>query len=249
MRKLFCAVLLCVVLSATAQTNYIALSNLQQTNSGYIGVYSGESLTAGFATDAYPVTNFLVSLSLFSGGNGTLVLSLYSGSASSPSNQLAVLSESSYPNYPAAGLITYTNPPGVSLAANTTYWIFATSTNTQTASAYNWNNTESTAADPGSIWQLGAAKIVFFGSEATANVQFSITIPVPPTPPLSIFQPVMITFPNPGFPFVLQQNTNLISTNWVTATGAIQLSTVTNTQNVFLVTPADRQMYFRLSVP
>jgi hypothetical protein len=241
--------LLCVVLTAAGQTNYIALSNLQQTNSGYTSVYSQEALAAAFTTDAYPVTNFLVSLSLFSGGKGTLVLSLYNGSANSPSNELAVLSEMSYPNSPGAGIITYTNPPGVSLAANTTYWIFATSTNTQSDSAYNWNSTESTVADPGSIWQLGMTEAIFFGSYPTANVQFSITIPVPPAPPLSIFQPVMITFPNAGFPFVLQQNTNLTSTNWVTATGAIQLGTVTNSQNVFLVPPAERQMFFRLSVP
>ena len=245
MKKLFCAVLLCVALSAAGQTNYVALSNLQQTNSGYTILYSQESLAASFTTDAYPVTNFLFSISLFSGGSGALVLSLYNDTGG-PSNKLAVLSGN---NFPGAGITTYTNSAGVSLAANTKYWILATSTNTQTSSAYNWNDTGSTAADPGSIWQLGGAEALFFGSVPVANLQFSITIQAPPPPPLSIFQPVMITFPNNGFPFVLEQNTNLTSTNWVTATGAIQLSTVTNTQDVFLIPPADRQMYFRLSVP
>jgi hypothetical protein len=244
MRKLFCGTFLCVALSAAAQTNYIALSNLQQTNGGYYGAFTGQGLAASFTTDAYPVTNFLFSISLFSGGNGTLALSLYNDNGG-PSNKLGVLSGNINPG---AGITTYTNPPGVGLAANAKYWVLATSTNAQT-SAYNWNITQSTAADPGSIWQLDGAEAVFFGSVSIPNLQFNITIPVPPAPPLSIFQPVIITFPYAGFPFVLQQNTNLTSTNWVYATGAIQLSTVSNSANVFLVPPADRQMYFRLSVP
>jgi hypothetical protein len=245
MRTLLCGAFLCVALSAAAQTNYIALSNLQQTNSSYLSVYSEEFLAASFTTDGYSVTNFIASISLFSGGSGALVLSLYNDN-NGPSNKLAVLSGN---NYPGAGITTYTNLAGVSLAANTKYWIVASSTNTQTGSAYNWNATQSTAADPGSIWQLDGAEAFFFGSVPIANLQFNITIPAPPVPPLSIFQPVMITFPNDGFPFVLQQNTNLTSPNWVTATGAVQLSTVANNQIVFLVPPADRQMFFRLSLP
>lgn len=71
--------------------------------------------------------------------------------------------------------------------------------------------------------------------------------PVPPA--LAIFQPIALTFPVSGFPFILQQNSGLATTNWVAATNAIQIATVNTNQTVFLIPPNGGQMFYRLHLP
>jgi len=51
-----------------------------------------------------------------------------------------------------------------------------------------------------------------------------------------------------GFPFALQQNSSLATTNWVSVTNAI-LSGVSGNQTVFIVPPSGRQLFYRLTLP
>ena len=75
--------------------------------------------------------------------------------------------------------------------------------------------------------------------------QFSVTVTDPQPPALSISQPIVLVFPTNGFPFVLQENANLDTTNWAPVTNVI-LSGVISNQTVFIV-PSTGKMFFRLS--
>jgi hypothetical protein len=235
---------------ATAQTAYTPISNVTQPFVSAVGVFLNEEGAVSFITGSTP--NFLVSVSVFLGlpGDGSFALFLYNDAAGSPGSSLATLSGNSYPASDAVS--TFTNSSPLLLAADTTYWIVASSPGS-VGMFYNWLWTSSTNLDAGSIWQLDASK---YGSSGNWNalsggqLQFSVTVAPAELPAISIFQPAVLTYPAlPGVPLVLQQSSALPGTNWVTATNAIQLATVNTNQAVFIVPSSGQQMFFRLGVP
>jgi hypothetical protein len=184
----------------------------------------------------------------FSGtGQQPFYLSLYSDSGGSPGSKLVSLSGNNFPQ--ALALYAYTTTTPVMLSANTTYWLVGSS-RLSVAPDYSWIDTASTNLDAGTVWQLGVTKYNA-GSGWTVNpgvyLQFSATVVSTNLPPISIYQPVVLTFP--AYPYsLLQQNSDPATTNWMTATNAIQLTTMNTNQTVFMVPPSAQRMFFRLSV-
>ena len=253
MRNLIC--LGCFWLGATvalAQTKYTPISNLNQpTPTGYSGVFNAQSLAASFTTGN--TTSYLagvsVSLAGTGGFGGHFVLGLYSDAGGSPGSSLATLSGNPTPR--SAGIYTYTNLATLALAPATTYWIVASSPDATSLAVFDWNFLSTAALDAGSFWTIGSGKYTAYGVWTASGFyqQFSVTVTNPVPPAISIMQPVMLTFPVSGFPFVLQQSASLAGTNWVAATNAIQMATVNANQTVFLAPPAWQQMFYRLSLP
>jgi len=90
--------------------------------------------------------------------------------------------------------------------------------------------TPSNALEAGSFWSLGMANSDG-GSGWVADENyflFSVTVADPILPAISISQPVLLIFPSTDFPFVLQQTSNLATSNWVTVTNAILSGVLSN---------------------
>ncbi|HEY1718880.1 MAG TPA: choice-of-anchor R domain-containing protein [Verrucomicrobiae bacterium] len=256
----FC-IFLCTAMTMLAQTNYIAISNLNQSEDNSAGAGGSGQVAVSFTTDT--TTNFLLSVSVslgkFFAPEGTSIgpinLSLYSDAAGSPGGYLATLSGNSYPTN--AGIYTYTGL--YLLTSNTTYWLVASSPETRGGvgdAFYPWIATYSTSLDSGSTWALGKSKEGYNGGWTILNdganlyLEFSVTVTPVVThlspPLLSIFQPIVLNYTNYGTPFVLQQNSDLATTNWVNVTNAI-LSGIISNQVVFIVSPTGQQMFYRLN--
>lgn len=244
----FCA-FLCAVTSGLAQTTYTPVSNLNQVPAGNNGVWNAQSLAASFTTGS--LTSYLAGVTLgmkfANGSGGHFSVSVYSDAGGSPGSLLRTLSGNSSPTN--TGAYIYTNNSELALSINTTYWIVASSSDATSANAFQWFYTGA-SLDSGSFWTMGGGKYnngsgwngFFSGGYQT----FSVTVTNPIPPAISLFQPAILTFPNPGFPLVLQQNTNVATTNWVAATNAIQLSVANTNQIVFIVQPNGQQMFYRL---
>jgi hypothetical protein len=230
-----------------AQATYIPFSNVNQVPAGNNGVWNAQTLAASFNTGS--VTSYLASVSLgmksANGIGGHFSVSIYNDTGSSPGNLLVTLSGNSTPT--TTGLYIYTNSSVLALSANSTYWIVASSADAVGTNAFEWFYTF-TGPDAGSFWTTGISKYNSgSGWNASGVIQmFSVTVTNPIPPEISLFQPLILTYPNPGFPLVLQQNTNLATTNWVAVTNVIQLKTVDTNQAVFIVQPNGQQMFYRL---
>ena len=234
-----------------------AISNLNQPANNAPPVGGGVWQAVSFTTQS--TANYLVSVSVSLYGPlnsgipsavGPFMLSLYSNAGSTPGTSLASLYGNSYPTN--NGVYTYTNTSPVELAAGTNYWLVAASPATDLGSSYMWSDTYSASLDAGSLWTLGVTEY-YDGSNWTLNpgayLQFSVTVAATNLPAIAIYQPLVLTFSSsPNVPFVLQQNSDLATTNWVTATNAVQMATVNANQTVFIVPPSGQQLFFRLSV-
>ena len=245
-------VLLFGTAAAVAQTRFTPISNLNQPSTQAENpVWNAQSLAASFRTGntAAFLAGVSVSLANAKGSGGHFHLALYSDVGGSPGGSLADLSGNPTPT--SAGIYTYTNTATLALAAETAYWIVASSPDATGPTAFEWNFTDSSGLDAGSSWTTATSKGLPGSAWITAAVyqQFSVMVTNPTPPAIAIFQPVMLTFPVSGFPFVLQQNGDLATTNWVAATNAIQMATVSSNQTVFLAPPAGQQMFYRLSLP
>ncbi len=215
----------CAATAALAQTTFTPISNLSQPFGEDVGVWSGLSHAASFTTGNTAASLFSVSVSMDAKQSGipqNFDLSLYSDASGSPGSILATLS-GNIPFY--AGIYAYTNTSPLVLSANTTYWIVASSPDTLSGEdAYKWILTFSPALDSGSFWTMGVSKYnQGSGWQPISDgdfLQFSVTVTNPQPPAVFISQPVVLTFPTNGFPFILQQNSNLSTTNWVNVTNA-----------------------------
>ena len=144
-----------------AQSTFVPISNLNQPlGSGHYAYVSSNQMEAmSFTTGNTPTALSSVSISMndgqagLSGSLGTFALALYSDSPGSPGNCLMILSGTNSPA--VAGIYTYTNPFALVLAANTTYWIVGSSSNSTGTSGYKWVLTSYATLDSGSIWTLG----------------------------------------------------------------------------------------------
>jgi hypothetical protein len=200
-----------------------------------------------------PTVLFSISISLggadTNAGLGHFYLSLYNDAGGIPGGNLATLSGNNFPTN--IGIYTYTNASPLTLLPNTTYWIVSSSPDS-TNNGYILNVCPNNTVDSSSFWTLGLTNFSYFGGIFYPDVfnysQFSVAVLPPAAPGIAIFQPIVLTYTTPGFPFVLQQNSNLATTNWVNATNAIQISTVNNNQTVFIAPPNGQQMFYRLSL-
>jgi hypothetical protein len=256
--RIFLGLFFCAATAVLAQTTEI--SNLNQPNAGYTGVDSDDQEANSFTTGATNAWLSGVSVSLVGSRSGiqpannppgAFKVSIYNDAGGSPGSVLATLFGN---NYPAnAGLYSYTNASGVELSSNATYWVVASSIDSTNGASYLWRVTNSTNLDSGSVWKLGGSE---FGSGSgwqqyfgNYTFQFSAAIGSPPPPPsLSISQPIVLTWTNVGFSFVLQQNSSVATTNWGTVTNAI-LSGVISNQSVFIVPQNGGQKFYRLNLP
>lgn len=246
---LFCS-FVCAATTGLAQGMFTPIGNLNQTFGEDIAVWSGLSQAASFKTGDTAASLFSVSVAMdsrhqFSAGNFNLAL--YSDAGGAPGSSLATLSGNAIPF--TAGIYTYTNDTPLVLSPNTTYWVVASSPTSSTA-AYQWVLTFSSSLDSGSFWTMGAGDYnQGSGWQPIGSgyfPQFSVTVTNPQPPALSISQPIVLTFPTNGFPFVLQATPNLATTNWTAVTNVI-LSGVISNQTVFIVPSTGSKMFFRLS--
>ena len=243
---------------AWAQTTFTPISSLNQPSGPYYSaVDASQSVGVAFTTGSAATSLASVSVKLggadlgTGGGTlGTFSLALYSDAGGLPGSSVATLSGNAAPPY--AGVYTFTNASPVVLGATTTYWVVAsTSGGTGSGSFYRWSSSAGATFDAGSIWTGGGAAetqggVWYSGSGPTL---FSVTVARPEPPAVSLFQPLVLTYPATGFPFVLQQNADLNTTNWVTVTNAIQLNPANTNQVVFLVPSAGQRLFYRLSLP
>lgn len=253
-------IILCFFSCATtglAQTIFSAISNLGQPFDGYDGVASAQVDAVSFTTGETKAWFHSVSISIFgsqtgiypaSNPPGAFSVSLYQDAGGSPGSLLATLSGNSFPTN--SGIYVYTNNTALEFSNNATYWIVASSINSINSAGYEWQLTANASLDAGSIWTMGLNQINNgSGWRSTSGYsQFSVAVETPPAPAILISQPIVLTFTNVGFPFVLQQNSSMATTNWVNVTNAT-LSGVIGNQTVFIVPPSGRQLFYRLTLP
>jgi len=104
--------------------------------------------------------------------------------------------------------------------------------------AYNVVTTNNITSGP--HWnQAGCQQ---FAAELNGIIPITVK---PAPPPLSISQPILLTYTNNGFSYVLQQNANLIPTNWITVTNVVLSGTISN-QTIFILPRNSPQMFYRL---
>jgi hypothetical protein len=240
--------------AALAQTTRIMpISNLHQDNGGAakVGFNGMNDVTwaAPFTTGGSPdnSTMLLSSVSILMNVSGHVDsepfnLSLCADASGSPGTGLVTLSGDTCPTNTA--IYTYTNASPFAFSTNTTYWLVASCPGS-TNSIYLWGDTGANV-DSGSIWAIGQPEYNLGDGWNTGSAypQFSITITVP-TPALSISQPVVVTYPVSEFPFVLQQNSDLSTSNWTAVTDSIFSGVISN-QNVFILPPTAPRMFYRL---
>jgi hypothetical protein len=147
-----------------AQTNYTAISNLNQPiGSGGNSEVSGNQICAMSFTTGNELTSLsAVSVSIYGsnpghpplgGSLGAFSVALYDDASGSPGNSLMFLSGNNYPTN--AGIYTYTNTSALLLMTNTTYWIVGSSSNSTGGAQYKWKLTSNATLDSDSIWTLG----------------------------------------------------------------------------------------------
>jgi BspA type Leucine rich repeat region (6 copies) len=192
--------LLVVPAMVQAQTNFTAISNLNQPYAGYEGVSGNQALAMSFTTGNTLTTLSGVSVSIAGvnpsgshGGQssslGAFAVAIYSDAEGSPGNNLEVLSGNNYPTN--AGIYTYNDTSDLLLITNTTYWIVGTSSSTGSA-GYKWTLTSSATVDPGSIWVLGLSDTDSNGRGWNNNsgiypeISVAVTTNLPTTPIISI---------------------------------------------------------------
>ena len=245
----------CVVTSTLAQTQVTPISNLNQYNAGSakVGFNGMNDVTwaVPFTTGGSPdnSTMMLSSVSILMNDSGWIDsepfnLSLCADAGGTPGTSLVTLSGETCPTNTA--IYTYTNASPFAFSTNTTYWLVASCPGA-TNSIYLWGDTGANL-DSGSFWAIGQPEYNLGDGWNAYNIypQFSITVVVP-TPALSISRPVVVTYPASGIPFVLQQNSDLSTSNWTDVTNAILTGVISN-QNVFILPSTAPQMFFRLSL-
>jgi hypothetical protein len=248
---LFCAT------AIFAQTNFTAISNLNQPPVGSFSSVGDRQIEANsFITDQ--TAGYLLGVSILlddalihhnPSSLGTFELALYSDAGGVPGSRLASLSGNIYPTN--AGVYFYTNTVALALATNTTYWIVASNSDNSGDSTYSWSSPTSSSLDAGSIWALGVQQYQNGGSWMSAPgnfLSFSVTVAIPPPfpPTLSISRPIFLTFLATSIPYVLQENSSLATTNWVTVTNAIASGISSN--QIYYVLPANAlQMFYQLT--
>jgi hypothetical protein len=161
------------------------------------------------------------------------------------------LSGNNYPTNTAVYL--YTNTVALRMATNTTYWIVALNSDNNSGSTYKWSTEPSTNLDTGSVWKLGVEKGSFNGGvwqpvKGSFSL-FSITAVSADTsaPPKLSISNIALTYPADQFYYVLQENSNLATTNWFTVTNLILSGTVSNLAFYILPSTAPH-MYYRLNL-
>lgn len=246
--------LLCATTAAQAQS-LTPISNLNQPTGGsYSVVESDQDLAVSFTTDGQPGILGSVAISLAGAENDAsgndpapFEVTFNADASGSPGSLLTALDGNPSPTN--AGIYTYLPETQTPLATNTTYWIVASSLNSINGAAYRWSETTSIATDAGSTWSLGPAAFLNGSWYLSAeHLLFSVSTASPNPPTLAISQPVVLTYTNTGVAYILQQNSNLAATNWVTVTNAI-LSGVLGNQGVYLLPPGAHQLFFRLKSP
>lgn len=223
-------------------------SNLNQSTGSAAGISTYSPKAASFTTgnSTFGLSSVDVLMNGFIVGAPTptqpLLFSLFSNSNGYPDHHIATLSGNDYPTNQQ--IYTYT-ATALTLSSNTTYWIVAS---TSGGTAYGWCLNTSGTVDSGSIWTSGGM-VCDYGSgwryESGYYPQFSVTVTTN-LPPLSIAQPIVLSYQPNGYPCVLQQCTSLTTTNWVTASNAIPFTCIGTNLSGFIVPPSSPQMFFRM---
>jgi len=246
--------------AATLAQTVTPISNLNQPTSGYYeNVSVNYELGTAFITgnNAMSLSSFSISLDGvfpdFSGHlPGPLNLFLYADASGLPGSILTTMVNSSGISSPInPGIYSYVPASPTVLQPNTRYWIVANSSMSGRGASYSWNATPLISLDAGSSWVEGASVINNGGSwnvVVGSQLLFSVTVPGPP--PLAIAQSIVLTYTNANGndSYILQQNSDLATTNWVNVTNAT-LSGVLDNQVVFIVPPSASRLFYRLSPP
>lgn len=175
---------------------------------------------------------------------GPFYLSLCDDANGSPGNILRILEGDSFPA--TFAVYTYTNSAPLELATNTTYWLVGSSPES-VSSAYFWYEAANENTDPGSIWAMGKTRYGI-DSDWFSNSffpMFSITvIPQPPLLSISDTVPITVSFSINEFPFTLEQNTNLLTSDWI----AVANTNIVNDQVILTVQPTAPAMFYRVNL-
>ncbi|WP_395748891.1 choice-of-anchor R domain-containing protein [Prosthecobacter sp.] len=183
------AAALCVTGTASAATLF---SNMAQTQDEGYALYSGGSMinASDFRTGASAMTITSVTLPLWNGDdiNHTLTPSIYTDSGGLPGTLVGTLSSvtipSSDPFTPSYANYTATST-GITLAANTNYWMTAKNSEGFDLPFYLvWGTTASNATDGGSVFSTVSATPLKLSTNngsswstvsSTNNAMFSLT--------------------------------------------------------------------------
>ena len=177
-----------------AQTVFTPISNIGQPlgSGGWAGVSGAHKFAAAFTTGNTVTSLATASISISgsspSGSMGTLAgfaLAVYGDSHGVPGNSLSLLSGNIYPTN--AGNFAFTNETPLVLAANTTYWLVGSSSNTTGSSHYNWVLTSLTNLNSGSTWAQGGTgngTAISWATNNFSHLEFSVSVTttLPATP-------------------------------------------------------------------
>lgn len=243
----------------TQAQGILYVSNLGQSMAGgeVIGSNSwvAQTFVTGPSAGGYVLNSVQLLMGAPSGTPGGFNVSIYSKTGDPHSEQepgdspAASLGNLIGPEPTKAGVFGYTNP-GIILAPSTFYYAVVTAATSTSDGSYGWSGTtgltqsngftiddECFNSTNGSGWTWTPRKITFrLGLYASA---------VPP-PNLSVLRDgtanLKILWPNSGT-YVLEQSTNLGTTNWIASGCTVTNNVLTNFCNV---APAGAGLFFRL---
>jgi hypothetical protein len=238
------------------------VSNLGQSansSQSFGSAFNTNMIVAGpFTTDNTPGALSTISIHLYGsshpfGGLGPAVISLYSDSAGLPGSSLAILSGNPFPTN--VGVYTFTNTTPLTLGPNTTYWVVASSPSSISNATYSFGLVPVSTLDAGSFWTLGLEKYKIgndnWGPDSFYPQMNVVVTPLAPPMAISlaaggVLNTVTVNYPTPDYPFDLKQNSDLVPTGWVNATGD---KTTVQSNRTFVRFPfSGSKMFFRLDL-
>lgn len=248
-----------------AEAPVIAVSNLTGgVGTGYGGFGSAfgtaESQAVSFITGNTPASLSTISIqfdpyyAVSLSDLGPVVVSLYNNSDDVPGASLATLTGNQYPTNTA--IYTFTNTTPLTLSTNTPYWIVISSPTSINGALYYWGMVGGTTTNAGSVWSIGPNSATRVGVNswntlAGLYAQFSLAV-VPQVPQIKISSSAqtnaVLSYFNSEFPFVLQQNDDLTTSNWVNVPD-VEAETILSNQTSIVTAPFSGQhMFYRLSL-
>lgn len=239
--------------AAFAQTAFTPLSNLGQPSGGnYATINPSAGLIVSFTTGDFACGLAAVHLTfdpaLGESGNGVSV-AVWSDTNGLPASLLATLSGPLFPYN--GGTFEYDSSPPLTLATNTAYWLYVS---TSDPIGYRWSVSATTNVDAGSIWTLGTSAPGTPGNWQRFGYyypQFSVVVTNVIPPPVSIAAipapTIFLRFEDPGLPYVIQQSTNMAQGVWTGVSNILWSATISN-EATFILHPAPAQTFYRLEL-
>lgn len=246
-------------LRTTQAQGVLYVSNLKQSVAGgeVIGSNSwvAQTFVTGPSTGGYVLNSVQLLMDAPSGTHSGFNVSIYSKTGDPHSEHepgdspQASLGNFTGPEPTAAGVFSYTNS-GIILTPSTFYYVVVTAATSTSGGSYAWSGTtgltqsngftiedEIFNSTNGLAWTWTPRKITF---------QLGLYASAVPPPNLSLLRDgpgnIKVLWPNSGT-YILEQSTNLGTTNWMASGYTVTNNVVTNFCNVI---PTGTSLFFRL---